>query len=147
VSPVRPGRGHDTTCARAHGLVDVLNRLTATLGVPTLPDLGYENIGDGFRHPVKKPRGGELTEEHEAFNATMRGVHGMTERANPLPKVTFKLLRGASVDHHPHRPSRPRHPPAGTRPHHLAEVHEPSQGLTGKGSVEGRGARGDAHGA
>lgn len=56
VSPVRPGREHDTACARAHGLVDALNRLAATLGVPTLTDLGYENAADGLRHPVKKPR-------------------------------------------------------------------------------------------
>lgn len=51
MSPLRPGREHDTTCARAHGLVDALNRLAATVGVPTLTDLGSENIGDGFRHP------------------------------------------------------------------------------------------------
>lgn len=29
--------------------------------MPPLVDLGYENVGDGFRHPVKKPAGGELT--------------------------------------------------------------------------------------
>lgn len=34
-SPVRPGREHDTTCARAHGLVDALNRLAVTLSIPT----------------------------------------------------------------------------------------------------------------
>jgi hypothetical protein len=62
VSAVRPGREHDTTCARAHGLIDALNRLATTLGIPTLTDLGYKNIGDGFRHPVKKPKGGELTQ-------------------------------------------------------------------------------------
>ncbi|MGW3752099.1 transposase family protein, partial [Streptomyces sp. NPDC005134] len=27
VSPVRPGREHDTTCARHHGLIDALNRI------------------------------------------------------------------------------------------------------------------------
>ena len=57
VSPVRPGRERDTTCARAHGLVDA-----TTLGIPTLTDLGYENTGDGFHHPVRNPKGGELTE-------------------------------------------------------------------------------------
>ncbi|AGP51679.1 hypothetical protein M271_00200 [Streptomyces rapamycinicus NRRL 5491] len=98
VSPVRPGREHDTTCARAHGLVDALDRLAATLGVPTLTDLGYENTGDGFRHPVKKPKSGELTEPDEAFNAVIRGVHGMAERANALLKVTFKALRRVSLD-------------------------------------------------
>lgn len=98
VSPVRPGREHDTTCARAHGLVDALNRLAATLGVPTLTDLGYENAGPGFRHPVKKPKGGELTEPAQAFNAVIRGVHAVAERANALLKVTFKALRRVTLD-------------------------------------------------
>ncbi|GAA2300075.1 hypothetical protein GCM10010234_48540 [Streptomyces hawaiiensis] len=57
VSPVRPGREHDTTCARTHGLVDALNRLASTLDIPTLTDLGCENADDGFDHPVKKPKG------------------------------------------------------------------------------------------
>ncbi|AWK09795.1 IS5/IS1182 family transposase [Streptomyces spongiicola] len=98
VSPVRPGREHDTTCARAHGLVDALNRLAATLGIPTLTDLGYENAGPGFRHPVKKPKGRELPEPDQAFNAVIRGVHAVAERANALLKVTFKALRRVSLD-------------------------------------------------
>ncbi|MEV6949889.1 transposase family protein [Streptomyces sp. NPDC051172] len=98
VSPVRPGREHDTTCARTHGLVDALNRLAATLGIPTLTDLGYENAGPGIRHPVKKPKGAELTEEQRTFNAVIRGIHGVAERANALLKVTFKALRRVSLD-------------------------------------------------
>ncbi|MER5915893.1 transposase family protein [Streptomyces sp. NPDC001982] len=98
VSPVRPGREHDTTCARAHGLLDALNRLAATLGIPTLTDLGYENAGAGFRHPVKKPKGSELTEDAQAFNKVIRGIHGVAERANALLKVTFKALRRVSID-------------------------------------------------
>lgn len=85
-------------CARPHGLVDALNRLAATLGVPTLTDLGYEDIGDGFRHPVKQPKGGELTDSERTFNAVIRGVHGMAERANTLLSVTFKALRRVSLD-------------------------------------------------
>lgn len=96
--PFRPGREHDSTCARTHGLVQALDRLAATLGIPTLTDLGYENIGDGFRHPVKKPQGGKLTEEQRAFNAVIRGVHGVAERANALLKVTFKALRRVTLD-------------------------------------------------
>ncbi|MEV7706916.1 transposase family protein [Mesorhizobium sp. B2-3-3] len=98
VSPVRPGREHDTTCARAHGLINALNRLAATLGIPTLTDLGYENAGPGFRHPVKKPQGGELAEHQQAFNKVIRGIHGVAERANALLKVTFKALRRVSLD-------------------------------------------------
>ncbi|MGI5133978.1 HARBI1 family protein [Streptomyces sp. CA-106110] len=98
VSPVRPGREHDTTCARHHGLVDALNRLADQLGTLTLVDLGYENAGDGFRHPVKKPAGGELTEAQQTFNKAIRGIHGMCERANALLKTTFKALRRVSLD-------------------------------------------------
>jgi hypothetical protein len=98
VSPVRPGREHDTTCARTHGLIDALNRLAVTLDIPTLTDLGYENAGDGFRHPVKKPKDGELTEAQQTFNKVIRGIHGVAERANALLKVTFKALRRVSLD-------------------------------------------------
>ncbi|MGI5517320.1 HARBI1 family protein [Streptomyces sp. CA-106131] len=98
VSPVRPGREHDTTCARHHGLLDALNRLADQLGTLTLVDLGYENTGDGFRHPVKKPAGGELTEAQQTFNKVIRGIHGMCERANALLKTTFKALRRVSLD-------------------------------------------------
>ena len=98
VSPVRPGREHDTTCARHHGLLDALNRLADQLGTLTLVDLGYENAGDGFRHPVKKPAGGELTEAQQTFNKVIRGIHGMCERANALLKTTFKALRRVSLD-------------------------------------------------
>ncbi|MFD6327247.1 transposase family protein, partial [Streptomyces sp. NPDC058442] len=79
-------------------LVDALNRFAATLGIPTLTDLGYENAADGFRHPYKKPKGGELTEEQRTFNAVIRGIHGVAERANALLKVTFKALRRVSLD-------------------------------------------------
>ena len=57
VSPVRPGREHDTTCTRTHSLVDALNRLTATPGSPTPTDLGHQNAGPDIRHPVKKQGG------------------------------------------------------------------------------------------
>lgn len=98
VSPVRPGREHDTTCARTHGLITALNRLAATLGIPTLTDLGYENAGEGFRHPVKKLQGRELGLEQKAFNKVIRGIHSVAERANALLKVTFKALRRVSLD-------------------------------------------------
>jgi hypothetical protein len=98
VSPVRPGREHDTTCARHHGLIEALNRIAAELDMPTLVDLGYENAGDGFRHPHKKPAGGELTEVQQTYNKVIRGIHGVCERANSLLKTTFKALRRVSLD-------------------------------------------------
>lgn len=98
VSPVRPGREHDTTCARHHGLIEALNRIAAELDMPTLADLGYENAGTGFRHPHKKPAGGELTEAQHTYNKVIRGIHGICERANSLLKTTFKALRRVSLD-------------------------------------------------
>ncbi|MDF2255161.1 transposase family protein [Streptomyces ferralitis] len=62
-------------------------------GLTVLTDLGYENAADGLRHPVKKPKGGELAESDQACNAVIRGVHAVAERANALLKVTFKALR------------------------------------------------------
>ncbi|MFJ8390948.1 transposase family protein [Streptomyces sp. NPDC094438] len=98
VSPVRPGREHDTTCTRHHGLPDTLNRIADELGMPTLVDLGYENAGDDFRHPVKKPAGSELTEAQQTYNKVIRGIHGACERANSPLKTTFKALRRVSLD-------------------------------------------------
>ena len=34
----------------------------------------------------------------QAFNKVIRGIHGVAERANALLKVTFKALRGVSLD-------------------------------------------------
>uniref|UniRef100_A0AAU1IDY7 Transposase family protein n=1 Tax=Streptomyces sp. NBC_00180 TaxID=2903632 RepID=A0AAU1IDY7_9ACTN len=98
VSPARPGREHDTTCARHHGLLDALNRIAAELDMPTLADLGHENAGDGFRHPYKKPAGSELTEAQQTYNKVIRGIHGVCERASSLLKTTFKALRRISLD-------------------------------------------------
>lgn len=55
---VCPQREHDTACA--DGLVTALDRLAATLDIPTLDiptltDLGHKNAGPGSRHPAKKP--------------------------------------------------------------------------------------------
>ena len=78
-------------------MFDALNRLAATLGIPTLTALAYENAGDGFQHPVKKPKGSELAEHDKAFNAVIRTVHAVAEHANALVKVTFKVLRRVSL--------------------------------------------------
>ncbi len=66
--------------------------------MPTLVDLGYENAGDGFRHPHKKPAGGELTQDQQTYNKVIRGVHGVCERANSPLKTAFKALRRVSLD-------------------------------------------------
>lgn len=99
VSAARPGREHDTTCARAAGgLIETLETAQHEHGMATLTDLGYENLSPALRHPVKKPTGRALNEEDQAYNQLIRAVHGIAERANSLLKTTFKALRRVSLD-------------------------------------------------
>jgi hypothetical protein len=97
VSAVRPGREHDLTCARTHGLVEALSLAATETALITLTDLGYEGAREMFRMPFKKPRNGRLTEPQRAFNQLLRGIHGIGERANTLLKTTFKALRRVSL--------------------------------------------------
>lgn len=97
-SDVRPGREHDTTCAKAAvGLLPALEALDAGQRIPTLTDLGYVSVSPAIRHPHKKPKGGALTEAQTTYNKVIRGVHGIGERANSLLKTTFKALRRVSL--------------------------------------------------
>ena len=98
ISAVRPGREHDTTCAKAAaGLMSALEQAAAEQ-MPTLTDLGYEGLaGPALRMPVKKLKGVELKENQRQYNLLLRGVHAIAERANSLLKTTFKALRRVSV--------------------------------------------------
>jgi DDE superfamily endonuclease len=98
-SEVRPGREHDTTCAKAaKDLLPSLEALAVDAALLTLTDLGYENLSPALRHPVKKPKGGLLTDDQRAFNQVIRGIHAVAERANSLLKTTFKALRRVRLD-------------------------------------------------
>jgi hypothetical protein len=98
-SEVRPGREHDTTCAKAaDGLLPTLEEAATDANLLTLTDLGYENLSPALRHPVKKPKGTDLTDEQRAYNQVIRGIHAVAERANSLLKTTFKALRRISLD-------------------------------------------------
>jgi len=98
VSGVRPGREHDTTCAKAApGLLAALAVCESEYQMPTLTDLGYLNVSPAIRHPFKKPKGGELTEAQTTYNTLIRGVHGVAERANALFKETFATLQLVSL--------------------------------------------------
>lgn len=60
---MRPGREHDTTCARTHdGLLDTLDDW-ADSEHAVLADLGYEGENARLRVPIKKTRGAVLTAE------------------------------------------------------------------------------------
>ncbi len=93
VSDVRPGREHDTTAARADP--DLLEKIRAWVddGRLGLADLGYEGEAELLRIPIKKPAGGVLTVDQQAFNAVHGALRALGERANSLLKTTFKTLR------------------------------------------------------
>jgi hypothetical protein len=92
-SDVRPGREHDTTAARADP--DLLTQIAAWVddGQLGLADLGYEGEADLLRIPIKKPTGGELTPDQQAYNAVHGALRCLGERANSLLKTSFKALR------------------------------------------------------
>lgn len=92
-SDVRPGREHDMTAARADP--DLLRLITEWVsdGRLGLADLGYEGAPEIFKVPFKKPKGGVLTEDQQAFNAVQSALRCLGERANSLLKTTYKVLR------------------------------------------------------
>jgi hypothetical protein len=93
-SPVRPGREHDTTAARADP--DLLDDITAWVddGQLGLADLGYEGEADLLRIPIKKTAHGELTVDQQTYNAVHGALRCLGERANSLLKTT-SAPRGA----------------------------------------------------
>lgn len=91
-SPVRPGREHDITAARRHGLIAPLCDL-ARADLPTLAGLGYEGEPDAFVLPIKKPQGRELTADQMTYNKLQRGTRGQGERAHALLIMRFRALR------------------------------------------------------
>jgi hypothetical protein len=99
-SPVRPGREHDVTCARAHpDLLPALDTWTDEQRV-ALADLGYEGENDRLVCPVKKPSkasGQELSVDQRTFNMLHSATRALAERGNSLLKTTFKTLRRVSL--------------------------------------------------
>lgn len=96
-SPVRPGREHDTTCARNHpGLLEALDAWRDD-DHHVLADLGYEGERDRFVLPVKKTRGVALTEDQACLNALHSATRALAERGNALLKMTFTGLRHVTI--------------------------------------------------
>jgi DDE superfamily endonuclease len=96
-SDVRPGREHDTTCARAHpellpALDAWIDRDHAALG-----DLGYEGENQRLTCPIKAVAGQKLTATQRTVNALHSATRALAERGNSLLKTTFKALRRVSL--------------------------------------------------
>jgi hypothetical protein len=101
VSDVRPGREHDTTCARAHpDLLPALDLWSDDEQRVALADLGYEGENDRLVCPVKKPSkasGQQLSVDQRTFNLLHSATRALAERGNALLKTTFKGLRRVSL--------------------------------------------------
>jgi hypothetical protein len=96
-SDVRPGREHDTTCARAHPeLLPALDAWTDT-DHAALADLGYEGENHRLICPIKAARGQKLTVEQRSVNTLHSATRALAERGNSLLKTTFKALRRVSL--------------------------------------------------
>jgi hypothetical protein len=96
-SQVRPGREHDTTCARAHP--ELLPALDAWIDSDhaALGDLGYEGENQRLTCPIKAAAGRKLTATQRTINALHSATRALAERGNSLPKTTFKALRRVSL--------------------------------------------------
>jgi DDE superfamily endonuclease len=93
-SDVRPGREHDTTCARSQpGLLSALNEWTDT-GHVALADLGYEGENTRLVCPIKTTRGTTLTAEQRTINTLHAATRALAESGNSLLKTT-SAPRGA----------------------------------------------------
>jgi hypothetical protein len=74
---------------------DLLARIADWIGdgALALTDLGYEGAPETFTIPFKKPQGGQLDVDQQAFNAVHGALRCLGERANSLLKTTYKALR------------------------------------------------------
>lgn len=104
VSPVCPGRTHDTTAARTHeGLLDALHAWTLDEdGMPSgrrhaLADLGYVGEADRLTVPVKTPKGATLTADQKCYNLLQAALRAVAERGNALLKGGFKAIDKISM--------------------------------------------------
>lgn len=96
-SPVRPGREHDTSCARAHaGLLDALTDWTDGEHV-VLADLGYEGDNHRLTCPIKHTHGETLSADARTVNVLHSATRARAERGNSLLKTTFKALRRVTL--------------------------------------------------
>jgi DDE superfamily endonuclease len=97
VSPVRPGREHDTTALRRHDLLPLLTAWTDD-DLRVLGDLGYEGEQATITVAFKKPRSRSCTTIEQQFNRAHNAVRAIGERGNSLLKMTFKALRNVSLN-------------------------------------------------
>ncbi|WP_432501813.1 transposase family protein [Kineococcus arenarius] len=96
VSPVRPGREHDTSCARTHA--DLLPALVEFGGAEhtVLADLGYEGERSRLTCPHKVPKNRDLSIGERSFNRVHAYVRARAEQGNAWLK-NYRALQKVSL--------------------------------------------------
>jgi hypothetical protein len=95
--PAEPGSVHDLTAARWHALPALYR--AASLGMPTLADLGYEGAGKGILVPVKRPADNqELDVGTRTRNRLLRGLRCQGERGFALLTQRWAALQHITAD-------------------------------------------------
>lgn len=96
VSPVRPGREHDTSCARTHP--DLLPALVefAGAGHPVLTDLGYEGERPRLTCPHKAARDRDLGVAERSFNRVHAYIRARAEQGNAWLK-NYRALQKVTL--------------------------------------------------
>ncbi|RYZ31968.1 MAG: transposase family protein [Propionibacteriaceae bacterium] len=96
VSPVRPGREHDTTCARKHhDLLPALEEFTV-VGHKVLADLGYEGERRRLTCPHKTLKDRELTDDERQFNLVHAHIRARAEQGNAWLK-NYRALQKVTL--------------------------------------------------
>jgi hypothetical protein len=101
VSDVLPGHRHDSTCARAAGVLGALYWSASQLGLPALADSGYEGAGHGIHTPIRQPGNGQvLAPDNQTYNALLRSVRCRGERGFALLTGRWRALRRITASPH-----------------------------------------------
>ncbi|WP_329529431.1 transposase family protein [Streptomyces sp. NBC_01462] len=82
ISPARPGRCHDLTAARTHGIIRICERQ----GIPVLADRAYTGAGPWATTGRRRPPGEQLSPTQQTVNRALARSRAPVERGIALLK-------------------------------------------------------------
>jgi DDE superfamily endonuclease len=91
-SPVRPGRGRDTTALHARRGAAAAGRVDLRGACPPCRP-GYEYERGALTTPIKHGAGRRLTDDQRTVNLRHAATRAPADRGNSLLETTFKALR------------------------------------------------------
>ncbi|WP_420874281.1 transposase family protein [Nocardia gipuzkoensis] len=129
-SDVRPGREHDITALRTHPGLRQASRGWVRHDLPVLTALGYEDESRPVTEAIKKPAGGQLTEEQKTANKVHNSKPAMNaetpcSKPHARPCGEFPCVPGESARSTPPRWSY--YTSSTTGPHEHTTHHSPGK--------------------